>query len=126
VLTCKGAKSGKLRKMPLTRIEHNGTYAVIASNAGAPRDPFWYRNVVANPLVEVQDGAVKQKMRAREVFGREKDEWWTRADAAYSMFPTYRACAGVLAVRSRCSPWNPLELWTSSRLAVLSTGVFDR
>jgi F420H(2)-dependent quinone reductase len=50
---------------------------VIASNAGAPRDPFRHRNVVANPLVEVQDGAVKETMRAREVFGREKDEWWS-------------------------------------------------
>jgi deazaflavin-dependent oxidoreductase (nitroreductase family) len=94
VLTCRGAKSGKLRKMPLMRIEHNGTYAVVASNAGAPHHPFWYRNVAANPLVELQDGALKQKMRAREVFGREKDEWWKRADAAYSMFPTYRARAG--------------------------------
>jgi deazaflavin-dependent oxidoreductase (nitroreductase family) len=102
-LTCKGAKSGKLRKMPVMRIEHNGTYAVVASNAGAPRHPFWYRNLVANPLVELLDAAVKQKMRAREVFGREKDEWWERADAAYSMFPTYRACAGV---RSWCSSWN--------------------
>jgi F420H(2)-dependent quinone reductase len=47
--------------MPLIRIEHHGTCAVIASNAGAPRDPFWCRNFVANPLIDVQDGAVKQK-----------------------------------------------------------------
>ena len=94
VLTCKGAKSGKIRKMPLMRIEHNGTYAVVASNAGAPTHPFWYHNVVANPLVELQDGAVKQKMRAHEVFGEEKDEWWKRADAAYSKIPAYRARAG--------------------------------
>jgi F420H(2)-dependent quinone reductase len=61
----------------------------------APRDPLWYRNFVANSLVDVQEGAVKQKMRASEVFGKEKDEWWKRAaDAAYSMFPTYRACVG--------------------------------
>jgi deazaflavin-dependent oxidoreductase (nitroreductase family) len=96
---------------------------VVASKAGAPRHPFWYRNLVANPLVELQDAAVKQKMRAREVFGREKDEWWKRTDAAYSMFPTYRACAGV---RSGARPGTSIELWTSSRLAVLSTGVFDR
>ena len=93
VLTCKGAKSGKIRKMPLMRIEHNGTYAVVASNAGAPTHPFWYRNVVADLLVELQDGAVKQ-MRAREVFGEKKDEWWKRADAAYSKIPAYRARAG--------------------------------
>ena len=60
VLTFKGAKSGKIRKTPLMRIEHNGTYAVVASNAGAPTHPFWYSNIVANPLVELQDDAVKQ------------------------------------------------------------------
>ena len=94
VLTTNGAKSSKIRKTPLMRIEHNGTYAVVASHAGAPKHPFWYYNLVANPLVELQDGAVKQEMRAREVFGAEKDEWWKRADAAYSKFPGYRARAG--------------------------------
>ena len=94
VLTFKGAKSGKLRKTPLMRIEHDGTYAVVASNAGAPTHPFWYRNIVANPIIELQDGAVKHDMRAREVFGEEKNEWWKRADAAYSEFPAYRARAG--------------------------------
>jgi len=94
VLTCTGAKSGKIRKTPLMRIEHNGTYAVVASNAGAPTHPFWYYNIVANPLVELQDGAVKREMRAREVFGEEKDQWWKRADAAYSKIPAYRARAG--------------------------------
>ena len=94
VLTFKGAKSGKLRKTPLMRIEHDGTYAVVASNAGAPTHPYWYRNIVANPTVELQDGAVTHDMRAREVFGEEKNEWWKRADAAYSEFPAYRARAG--------------------------------
>jgi len=94
VLTCKSAKSGKIRKTPLMRIEHNGTYAVVASNAGAPTHPLWYRNIVANPTVELQDRAARQEMRAREVFGEEKDEWWKRADAAYSEFPAYRARAG--------------------------------
>ena len=59
VLTSQGAKSGKIRKIPLMRIEHNGVYAVVASHAGAPKNPFWYYNLVANPLVELQDGAVK-------------------------------------------------------------------
>ena len=93
VLTFKGAKSGKIHKTPLMRIEHNGTYALVASYAGAPTHPFWYRNIVANPLVELQDGAVKQEMRACEVFGEEKDEWWKRADAAYSKIPEFRAHA---------------------------------
>ena len=94
VLTFKGAKSGKIRKTPLMRVEHNGAYAVVASNAGAPTHPFWYANIVANPLVELQDGAIKQDMRAREVFGEEKQEWWKRADSAYPEFATYRARAG--------------------------------
>jgi len=76
------------------RIEHNGIYAVVASNAGAPTHPFWYNNIVANPIVELQDGAVKQDLRVREVFGEEKIEWWKRADATYPEFPAYRARAG--------------------------------
>ena len=91
ILTFKGAKSGKIRKTPLMRIEHDGAYAVVASNAGAPKHPFWYGNIVANPLVELQDGAVKEGMRVREVVGEEKNEWWKRADAAYPEFPSYRA-----------------------------------
>ena len=75
------------------RIEHNGTYAVLASNAGAPTHPLWYRNIVANPLVELQDGAFRHEMRAREAFGEEKNEWWKLADAAYSEFPAYRTRA---------------------------------
>jgi F420H(2)-dependent quinone reductase len=94
ILTFKGAKSGKIRKTPLMRIEHNGIYAVVASNAGAPTHPFWYKNIVANPIVELQDGAVKQDSRVREVSGEEKNEWWERADAAYPEFPAYRARAG--------------------------------
>jgi deazaflavin-dependent oxidoreductase (nitroreductase family) len=94
VLATVGAKTGSVRKTPLIRIEHDGTYAVVASYGGAPRDPQWYRNAMANPLVQVQDREVRQKMRAREVFGAEKDEWWRRADAAYAEIPHYRATAG--------------------------------
>jgi deazaflavin-dependent oxidoreductase (nitroreductase family) len=94
VLTTVGAKTGSIRKTTLIRIEHDGTYAVVASYGGAPRHPQWYRNATANPLVQVQDRAVRQKMRAREVFGAEKDEWWPRADAAYAEIPHYRAIAG--------------------------------
>jgi F420H(2)-dependent quinone reductase len=94
VLTFKGAKSGKIRKTPLMRIEHNGTYAVVASNVGAPTHPFWYRNIVASPLVELQDGALKQEMRVREVVAEKKDQWRKRADAANPDFPAYRARAG--------------------------------
>jgi hypothetical protein len=74
VLTCKGAKSDKLRKMPLMRIEHDGTYLWSHPTLALLAIPSGTATIVANPLVELQDGAVKQKMRAREVFGREKDE----------------------------------------------------
>jgi deazaflavin-dependent oxidoreductase (nitroreductase family) len=90
VLTTKGSKSGKLRKSPLMRVEHDGRYAVVASLGGAPQNPVWYYNVIANPLVEVQDGPVKQDMNAREVTGAEKAEWWKRAVAAYPDYANYQ------------------------------------
>ncbi|MFE5138415.1 nitroreductase family deazaflavin-dependent oxidoreductase [Streptomyces fagopyri] len=91
ILTTKGVKSGKIRKMPLMRVEHDGSYAVAASNGGADTHPSWYRNVVSHPLVEVQDHAVKRDMIARELRGEEKAAWWKRADAAYPPFVDYRA-----------------------------------
>ncbi|MEU1534896.1 nitroreductase family deazaflavin-dependent oxidoreductase [Streptomyces fagopyri] len=91
ILTTKGVKSGKIRKMPLMRVEHDGSYAVAASNGGADTHPSWYRNVVSHPLVEVQDHAVKRDMIARELQGDEKAAWWRRADAAYPPFVDYRA-----------------------------------
>jgi deazaflavin-dependent oxidoreductase (nitroreductase family) len=91
LLTTKGAKSGKLRKSPLMRVEHDGRYAAVASLGGAPKNPVWYYNVKAEPLVELQDGAVKQDMTAREVHGAEKAEWWERAVAAYPDYADYQA-----------------------------------
>ena len=82
VVTSRGAKSGKLRKTPLMRVEHDGDYAIVASLGGAPEHPVWYHNVVADPHVELQDGPVRQDMVAREVSGDEKALWWERAVAA--------------------------------------------
>ncbi|MGH3499389.1 MAG: nitroreductase family deazaflavin-dependent oxidoreductase [Nocardioidaceae bacterium] len=90
VLTTVGAKSAKLRKTPLMRVEHDGEYAVVASLGGAPTNPVWYHNVVANPHVELQDGATKQEMTAREVSGAEKAQWWERAVAAYPDYADYQ------------------------------------
>ena len=90
VLTSRGAKSGKIRKSPLMRVEHDGRYAVVASKGGAPEHPVWYQNVVADPHVELQDGPVKQDMTAREVTGAEKAEWWDRAVAAYPDYADYQ------------------------------------
>jgi deazaflavin-dependent oxidoreductase (nitroreductase family) len=90
ILTTKGAKSGKLRKSPLMRVEHDGVYAAVASLGGAPKNPVWYYNVQTTPLVEVQDGPVKQDMLAREVTGDEKALWWERSVAAYPDYADYQ------------------------------------
>ncbi|MEV5148702.1 nitroreductase family deazaflavin-dependent oxidoreductase [Streptomyces sp. NPDC052727] len=90
VLTTRGAKSGKIRKTPLMRVEHGGRYAAVASLGGAPRHPVWYFNVKSDPHVELQDGPVKRDMRAREVTGAEKAEWWERAVAAYPAYADYQ------------------------------------
>lgn len=90
ILTTLGAMSGKLRKAPLMRVEHDGTYAVVASLGGATTNPVWYHNVVAEPHVELQDGPVKQDMTAREVTGDEKAVWWERAVAAYPDYAEYQ------------------------------------
>jgi deazaflavin-dependent oxidoreductase (nitroreductase family) len=90
VLTTLGAKSGKLRKTALMRVEHDGAYAVVASQGGAPKHPQWYFNIVAQPLVELQDGAEKHDYRAREVVGDEKAIWWERSVAAYPPYADYQ------------------------------------
>jgi F420H(2)-dependent quinone reductase len=93
ILTTQGAKTGKIRKTPLIRIEQDGTYAVVASAGGAPRHPRWYHNVTAHPLVQLQDGEKIQWMRARELSGEEKARWWTVAESRWPHFPEYRATA---------------------------------
>lgn len=90
VLTTLGAKSGKIRKTPLMRVEHDGRYAVVASLGGAPKHPVWYHNIVADPRVELQDGPARQDMTAREVTGEEKARWWERAVAAYPDYADYQ------------------------------------
>jgi deazaflavin-dependent oxidoreductase (nitroreductase family) len=90
VLTSVGAKSGKLRKTPLMRVEHDGEYAVVASLGGAPTHPVWYHNLVANPHVELQDGPVKKDYQAREVQGDEYAAWWERAVEAWPDYAEYQ------------------------------------
>lgn len=90
LLTTIGAKSGKLRKTPLMRVEHNGEYAVVASLGGAPKNPVWYYNIVKNPRVELQDGTDNGDFDPREVFGDEKALWWQRAVAAYPDYADYQ------------------------------------
>jgi deazaflavin-dependent oxidoreductase (nitroreductase family) len=90
ILTTRGARSGKVRKAPLMRVEHDGRYAVVASLGGAPKHPVWYHNVVADPHVELQDGPVRQDMVAREVTGDEKAEWWERAVSTWPDYAAYQ------------------------------------
>ncbi len=90
MLTTVGNKSGKLRKIPLMRVEHQGEYAIVASLGGAPKQPVWYHNVVANPHVELQDGTVTKDYLAREVTGDEKAAWWKRAVAAFPPYAEYQ------------------------------------
>jgi deazaflavin-dependent oxidoreductase (nitroreductase family) len=91
VLTSVGAKTGKLRKSALMRVEHEGVYAVVASLGGAPKNPVWYQNLKSNPHVELQDRATKHDYLAREVSGHEKAIWWERAVQAWPDYATYQA-----------------------------------
>lgn len=90
ILTTLGAKSGKIRKTPLMRVEDSGRYAVVASLGGAPKHPVWYHNVKSHPDVELQDGPVRQDMVAREVTGAERDEWWEIAVRAFPPYAGYQ------------------------------------
>jgi F420H(2)-dependent quinone reductase len=90
VLTSVGAKTGKLRKIPLMRVEHDGVYAVVASLGGAPKNPHWYHNLTKNPHVELQDGAAKHDFMAREVTDDEKAVWWERAVETWPDYAKYQ------------------------------------
>ncbi len=91
ILTTKGRKSGKLRKSPLMRVEHDGRYAVVASMGGAPQHPVWYLNLLANPDVTLQDGPDVYDLKARVVDGDEKAEWWRRATEVWPSYDDYQA-----------------------------------
>jgi deazaflavin-dependent oxidoreductase (nitroreductase family) len=90
LVTIRGAKTGTLRYTPLMRVEHDGRYGLVASKGGTPENPLWYRNLVANPHVELQDGTVRKDYDAREVFDGERDEWWRRGVEAYPPYAEYQ------------------------------------
>src|SRR5258708_8171968 len=108
VLTSVGAKTGKLRKTPLMRVEHDGEYAVVASLGGAPKHPVWYYNLTANPHVELQDGPVKKDYQAREVHGEEYAVWFERAVADWPDYAEYQKKT------TRTMPFLSLRPWTRS------------
>lgn len=92
VLTTRGNKSGKVRKMGLMRVEHDGEYALVASQGGMPTNPSWYYNLIADPAaLVIQDGPEAQDYVAREVSGAEKATWWERAVALYPPYDEYQA-----------------------------------
>src|SRR5687768_5807404 len=91
ILTTRGRHSGKLRKTPLMRVEHDGTYAVVASMGGAPKHPVWYLNLVDEPEVTLQDGPDVTDRRARIVTGDEKRDWWARAVEVWPSYDDYQA-----------------------------------
>jgi deazaflavin-dependent oxidoreductase (nitroreductase family) len=90
LLTTVGAKTGKIRKTPLMRVEHDGEYAIVASLGGAPKHPVWYHNIKAHPRVELQDGPVNKEYEAHEVLGDEKAVWWERAVEAWPDYAEYQ------------------------------------
>lgn len=90
ILTSRGRKSGKLRKTPLIRVEHDGEYAVLASMGGAPKNPFWYHNLLGNPEVELQDGPTVHQLRARELSGEERATWWARSTDVWPAYDEYQ------------------------------------
>ena len=90
VMTTVGRKTGKVRKVPLMRVEHEGEYALIASEGGAPAHPGWYRNLTADPHVTIQDGSTPMEAEVRLVTGDERDMWWQRAVAAYAPYAEYQ------------------------------------
>lgn len=90
VLTTRGNKSGKVRKTPLMRVEHDGEYALVASLGGAPKHPVWYYNLKAHPRAGIQDGPEPFVVEVRELAGEEKAVWWERAVAAFPAYAQYQ------------------------------------
>ena len=90
ILSTRGRNTGDVRKTPLMRVEHDGLYVVVASMGGAPQHPVWYLNLVADPLVTLQDGAEVTDLRARTANAEERALWWPRATAAWSPYTDYQ------------------------------------
>src|SRR5664280_1365156 len=90
LLTMRGAKSGRVRKVPLMRVEYEGSYAVVASKGGAPEHPVWYHNLLANPRIEFQDGTERFAAEAHLAYDARRAEWWPRCVAAFPPYAEYQ------------------------------------
>lgn len=92
IITTRGNKSGKVRKTPVMRVEHEGAYALVASMGGAPKHPVWYFNLKSDPdAVAIQDGPEPFAVKVRELQGEERELWWARAVKAYPPYAEYQA-----------------------------------
>ena len=94
IFTTVGRKSGKVRKVPLMRVEHEGQYALVASKGGAPEHPGWYYNLEANPTIMMQDGPEPYETTVRLIDGEEYDIWWERAVSVFARYAEYKVKAG--------------------------------
>ncbi|MGA1075459.1 MAG: nitroreductase family deazaflavin-dependent oxidoreductase [Ilumatobacteraceae bacterium] len=93
VVTMRGASTGKVRKIALMRVEHEGRYALVASYGGRPEHPVWYRNLLADPVVEIQDGPTPIRFRVREVEAEERTTWWQRSVDVFPNYADYQVSA---------------------------------
>jgi len=91
IVTMRGAKSGKVRKIALMRVEHDGDYALVASKGGHPDHPDWYHNLIASPVAMIQDGPVPHDVIVREVHGAERQLWWERSVEVFPPYAEYQA-----------------------------------
>jgi deazaflavin-dependent oxidoreductase (nitroreductase family) len=104
IVTMRGAKSGKVRKNALMRVEHEGTYALVASKGGAPENPEWYSNLLANPEIMIQDGPTPHDYVTNEITGDERAVWWERAVAAYPPYAEYQEATDRVIPVLRATP----------------------
>ena len=91
VVTMRGHRSGKVRKIALMRVEHDGAYALVASYGGRPANPGWYNNLVASPAVTIQDGPEPHEFVVSEVTDDERQTWFDRAVAVFPTYAEYQA-----------------------------------
>lgn len=91
VVTMLGATSGRPRRVPLMRVEHEGNYLAVGSKGGAPKNPQWVANIRKHPdHVSVLDGTEETPMTSRELTGQEREMWWERGVLAFPPYADYQ------------------------------------
>ena len=94
LMTTVGHKTGKVRKVPLMRVEHGGEYLIVASKGGRPEHPGWYHNLMADSHVTIQDGSEPFDYTVRLISGDERSTWWERGVVAFPTYAEYAVSAG--------------------------------